>query len=51
MGVNPDDFAPFIHDKKADMRGIRYAEFIPILWDINQKLLSRIEKLEEKISG
>lgn len=49
MGVNPDDFAPFIHNKEHDMRGIRYAEFIPILWDINQKLLSRIEKLEEKV--
>lgn len=49
MGVNPDDFAPFIHNKNSDMRGIRYAEFIPILWDINQKLLSRIEDLERKI--
>lgn len=49
MGVNPDDFAPFIHNKEHDMRGIRYAEFIPILWDINQKLLNRIEELERKV--
>lgn len=46
MGKSEDDFAGLVYDKAADLYGLRSDQFIPILWQVAQQLIARIERLE-----
>ncbi|MUZ99088.1 tail fiber domain-containing protein [Agrobacterium vitis] len=48
IGLTSQDFAGLVYDAEADIYGLRYEQFIPILWSVLQTALQRIEDLEAR---
>lgn len=48
MHKNATDFGGLAHEKAHDVYGLRYDAFIPLLWNVVQQQLARVEVLEEK---
>ena len=46
-GLSATDFAGLVKDKESGIYGLRYDQFIPVLWSADQQLLKRVETLEQ----
>lgn len=46
-GLSGTDFAGLVKDQESGIYGLRYDQFIPVLWSAVQQLLKRVETLEQ----
>jgi len=46
LGIDSNDFAPYIYDEENDQYGLRYIEFVPILIKAVQELKVEIDLLK-----